>query len=286
MGTNLEPLQKDYTKHFMLTETIIDQYLSEKVKQGVALNAIQKYKTALLSLHNWAGEHRYLTKELLAEWRHALEEQGYSKVTVQNRVAVVNGFLRAMDLRELCISRPQKNDLTGQKFGYLTVTGMTDKRQRRYVVWNCKCRCGKEIEALSSMLLEGKTTSCGCLNVEILSHANRYVDGTSLRQAMEDKPINKNIPSGYTGVYPKGSRWMARITYKKKLYHLGVYDTLEEAVKARSRAKELIMEDAQKLFEETDFMFENAPKKPQQPQKESEVIAQAATVKKHTREDK
>ena len=54
-------------------------------------------------------------------------------------------------------------NLTGHRFGKLTVVEPTDQRRYRSVVWRCKCDCGNEKLVASSSLLSGDTKSCGCL---------------------------------------------------------------------------------------------------------------------------
>lgn len=62
-------------------------------------------------------------------------------------------------------------DLTGQKFGYLTVI----KRAEDYVSpkgyhdtqWLCKCDCGNEVIVRRSDLTSKKTLSCGCYGKEV-----------------------------------------------------------------------------------------------------------------------
>lgn len=61
------------------------------------------------------------------------------------------------------------NDLTGQKFGKLTVLyrsedKVTPKCKKR-TMWRCKCDCGNEKDISSSSLKRG-TRSCGCLSKE------------------------------------------------------------------------------------------------------------------------
>ena len=54
-------------------------------------------------------------------------------------------------------------DLTNQQFGSLTVLYPTNKRGANgSVSWHCKCRCGVEIDVLSTNLSTGHTRSCGC----------------------------------------------------------------------------------------------------------------------------
>ena len=54
-------------------------------------------------------------------------------------------------------------DLTGQKFGRLTVIERADNDDRGKVRWLCKCECGNTHIAISYNLTHGLCRSCGCL---------------------------------------------------------------------------------------------------------------------------
>ena len=56
-------------------------------------------------------------------------------------------------------------DLTGQKFGRLTVIKKLDKRGNEWY-WQCQCDCGNLHEVRGSSLRSGVTKSCGCLKKE------------------------------------------------------------------------------------------------------------------------
>lgn len=64
-------------------------------------------------------------------------------------------------------------DLTGQRFGRLTVIGKSDRSGNRRTYWKCICDCGKECEVRSSHLRSGSTKSCGCYGIERRSEARR-----------------------------------------------------------------------------------------------------------------
>ncbi len=142
---------------------------------------------------------------------------------------------------------------------------LTDKKYRKDSVWRCLCKCGNEIEVPTSSLVCGNTTSCGCLHAEIFQHANRYVEGTSLRQALYDEAVSKRSLSVFVGVQPKRGKWYAHIKYKGVRYHLGTYSNIEDAIKARARAKEWVIEDATRLYEEYDDQYGEAPRRPAPP---------------------
>ena len=96
----------------------------------------------------------------------------------------------------------------------------------------------------ATLLLQGKTRSCGCLKRETIHAVNQYVGGTNLRQTLKDDPKITRAVSGYVGITPKRGKWQAYITYQGVRHSLGCYDNLPDAVKARARAKEQVMEAA------------------------------------------
>lgn len=63
-------------------------------------------------------------------------------------------------------------DLTGKKFGRLTVLGMGDRELRvnggTIVRWRVRCDCGVEKQVPSIALRRGLTKSCGCYRLEKL----------------------------------------------------------------------------------------------------------------------
>ena len=56
---------------------------------------------------------------------------------------------------------PKKIDLTGQKFGKLTVLRLAENIGGR-TAWVCQCDCGQEITVRTNALRSGNTKSCGC----------------------------------------------------------------------------------------------------------------------------
>ena len=57
-------------------------------------------------------------------------------------------------------------DLTGQKFGKLTVLGFGGYEQntrQRVAMWNCHCDCGNDCQVEGYLLASGRRKSCGCI---------------------------------------------------------------------------------------------------------------------------
>ena len=91
-------------------------------------------------------------------------------------------------------------DLTGQKFGRLTVIECAGIKDRK-VTWLCECECGKEIVVRSACLQRGNTRSCGCLQKELaeklIKEARPVRNGTNLNIASTEARSS----TGYKGVY-------------------------------------------------------------------------------------
>lgn len=61
--------------------------------------------------------------------------------------------------------RRKYKDLTGMKFGRLTVIGIDDRGTRK-AYWNCICDCGNAKSVRSDSLQSGAIKSCGCIKKE------------------------------------------------------------------------------------------------------------------------
>jgi len=68
---------------------------------------------------------------------------------------------------------PRFIDLTGQRFGRLTVLGFggmtTTPNGARHAAWDCICDCGRTCKGRGVMLRHGHKKSCGCLQPEVVA---------------------------------------------------------------------------------------------------------------------
>ena len=160
-------------------------------------------------------------------------------------------------------NKKTKNEI-GMKFGRLTVldevepgiyiynkSDKTEKHNRRRYL--CLCDCGNKKVIERTSLISGGTTSCGCFKKELSQKwaktlVNReeykarmerdFKEKTCLSALQSKKSVTNT--SGFKGVSwdKKRKRWEAYIHFKYKKIHLGLYDNIEDAVKARKQAEE------------------------------------------------
>lgn len=244
-----------------ITAQTIDEYLRHEAEGGASANALRRHRGSMNALYSYLPADKGLTEERLLEWRRAMEEKGYAPITIQNYVKSINRYLDYFDCSALRFCRGRAKDLSGKTFGYLRPIHPTDKRDRGDIIWLCQCRCGNMVELPATRLLRGNTLSCGCLQKQHrkdgLKKANKCFAGTNLNQSMQERIFSKHNKSGYVGVYQKRDKWMAILKYRSKTYYLGAYYSVEEAAKARARAKELAMEDARELLELYDRLHQD-----------------------------
>lgn len=63
---------------------------------------------------------------------------------------------------------PRKISIAGEKIGRLVVVSPSMKAGKK-TTWLCRCDCGKEVVVRTSDLRSGKSRSCGCLHLEVIS---------------------------------------------------------------------------------------------------------------------
>ena len=240
--------QKNDTLIHTVTPATMEDFLSFESGNGASANTVRRLSCAIRSLYDYLTDDKVVTRDALVGWRKSMEDNGYASQTVQNYVKYVNRYLDFAGCSAIRFQRGRAKDISGRTFGYLTALSPTEKRDRKDVVWLCQCRCGKLVELPATRLLLNNTLSCGCLQRETLQKVNKCFFGTSLEQSIRDPVTSSRSMSGYIGVTRKRDKWQAYITYKGRHFSLGVYEKLEDAVKARAVGKEAVIEDAKKLL--------------------------------------
>lgn len=126
------------------------------------------------------------------------------------------------------------SDITGKKFGYLTVIKQAGRTKNGVVKWLCKCDCGNQTVVGGWNLRSGRTKSCGCLQKKTVtalatkhsqSKTSLYSAWASMRQRCrnEKNPNYKNYGARGVSVCSEWSefepfmKWAISSGYKKGL---------------------------------------------------------------------
>ena len=75
-----------------------------------------------------------------------------------------------------------------------------------------------------------------------------HVEGTSI-DAIRSKKVPADNTTGYRGVYNIYGKYLAKIVFQKKQYYLGVFEDIEDAVKARQEAESVLFDGFTDYFE-------------------------------------
>ncbi len=100
------------------------------------------------------------------------------------------------------MSKSFKKDLTGQRFGRLTVLEFVPREGTKQSYWKCQCDCGNIKVIAGNSLSCRRTLSCGCHRIEKITKVKRkYKDGTidtrlyKIWKGFKQRCYNKNEPS-------------------------------------------------------------------------------------------
>lgn len=163
-----------------------------------------------------------------------------------NETVVSGSHLRSGHTKSCgCYGREQirrrEKDLTGKRFGRLTVIKPAEKENKGRGYWLCQCDCGKQVICYKENLCGGITRSCGCLLAETrkknMKKAIHFVDGTCVEK-IAFSVRNPSKDESQKGVYKReNGKWRAAIGFKGKVYNLGTFSKYEDAVQARLKAQ-------------------------------------------------
>ena len=123
-----------------------------------------------------------------------------------------------------------RNDLTGKKYGMITVIRRSEKTgngKKPTVLWECVCDCGKEMIVSSSALLTGHTVSCGCKKIKHgFSHKERLYNTWGCMRQRCNNPNNTSYEHyGGRGI-SICDEWNDYVNFRNWAYANGYDDTL------------------------------------------------------------
>lgn len=70
----------------------------------------------------------------------------------------------------------RREDITGKKYGRVTVIEYAGTSEDRRALWKCSCECGRTFITRGKDLRQGKVSSCGCARRETCSNRMRKIN--------------------------------------------------------------------------------------------------------------
>ena len=151
-----------------------------------------------------------------------------------NEIVTNGSCLRRGQTRSCgCLVEDRVMDLTGQRFGMLTVIERAGHKRKR-VAWRCRCDSGKEVIVCALDLRNGDTKSCGCMKGSWIAESKlkHGMSGSRLYHVwagMKDRCLNEKDVS-YKNYGGRGiklcNEWMDFETFQKWALANGYSDKL------------------------------------------------------------
>ncbi len=131
-------------------------------------------------------------------------------------------------------------DLKGKRFGKLKVLEECEKPKddkckascRKY--WKCLCDCGNVVVKNAHNIQKSKNANCGCISIQ-----DKYMKEGTLLTFIKNKKPSKANKTGKKGVCweKRSKKYRAYINSSGTRIELGMYVSLEEAIKVREKAE-------------------------------------------------
>lgn len=164
----------------------------------------------------------------------------------------------------------RRKELSGKKFGKLTVKQVSEKRgPRGELYWDCECDCGNTKSIRSSYLNKGKVQCCGCTHRGNLkgrsfghlivlersektnSHGNVYWTCECKRCGNQKDIAANGLRSGYHKSC--GCLKKTRTKESSKTIPGHIWYSIQDSAKRRGIGFDLTVEEAEELLEEQKY---------------------------------
>jgi len=144
-------------------------------------------------------------------------------------------------------------DLTGKRYGRLTVIKQAGRAKNGNMRWLCRCDCGNSKVVDGYNLRSGQSESCGCLRKEKSKQSIQnnpqtkvYIGNASVLKKTwhpTSHDLRSSNKSGVTGVSfdQCQQRWVARLYFHGRYVLNRMYVHKEHAIAARRQAEELYL---------------------------------------------
>lgn len=118
-------------------------------------------------------------EKLISEFKNAylIDNLSMKELSVKFNISLrcVRGWLERFKIKRT--SPKPFTKLLEKEFGYLKVIAR-DKGPNGRMSWKCQCKCGNITYSDGKALIDGKTKSCGCYNIELLYKGYNDLSGT------------------------------------------------------------------------------------------------------------
>ena len=155
-----------------LTLEVIEEFVESLRQKNRGKSSLDTYRRSLAGLYAWLPEDKLLEKDTGVRWRRwMLEEKGFSHVTVNTQVSIMNTFLRYIGHRdwqvEEFVRKPaEQPELSREEYLRLLSAARKLGRERSYLLIKTMGGAGVRVQEMSQVTAEAVFSG----TVELDSH--------------------------------------------------------------------------------------------------------------------
>ena len=203
----------------VLTPAILETYTALLRKQGRREDSIRGLEKTLMQFYDALPPDKVIQRNVLAQWRKKLLDDGYAIRTVNSKVSTINSLLESMDCREYQVSGqldPEQYlspELTRQEYIRMLQTAKALEDERSYTLVKLFATTGigvidlplVTVEAVrdgSILVQKGKKAELlrlpDCLRADLLRYANTIGCGNGIIFTKKNgEPLARTQVSAY-----------------------------------------------------------------------------------------
>ena len=192
-----------------LTDESISTFLEEMKARDCKPGSVNSYRQTLNSLAAYLPAGRGVNRNTAAEWKAWLEEQGFSRRTINARISILNSFLKYAGKREWqktdFYERPDEiqPELTRTEYIRLLRTAKMLDKEREYLLIKVMGGAGIRIQELDRVTVEA--LKAGTIQTESYKQKHIRRIPSCLRKELLAYAKRENISSGPIFISKDGS---------------------------------------------------------------------------------
>ncbi len=189
-------------KQYLLTVEQIENYKKYLWKEERSCGTVEKYIRDISGFAYWL-KGRAVTKEITAEWKAHLVNNGYAPVTVNAMLSALNGLFRFMGWDECRVKflkiqrqlfREHSKELTKDEYRRLVTTAESMGKDRLALLTETICATGIRVSEVRYITVEA--VRCGRAEISLKGKIRVILISSKLCRKLQKYALKEKIASG------------------------------------------------------------------------------------------
>lgn len=169
-----------------LTLEAIEEFLESLRQKNRGKSSLDTYRRSLMGLYAWLPEDKLLEKDTGSRWRRwMLEKKGFSHMTVNTQVSIMNTYLRFIGHRDWQVEEfvrepAEQPELSREEYLRLLSAARRKGRERSYLLIKTMGGAGVRVQEMSQVTVEAVLSG----TVELDSHNKQRLRTLHIPEAL------------------------------------------------------------------------------------------------------